>query len=175
MTDPRYPIGRFVEPDAHTPASRAAAIDHLAALPAALRDAVAGLDDAQLDTPYRDGGWTVRQVVHHVVDSHLNAYVRHKLAMTEDEPTIRPYDESTWAELGEARTAAPELSLRLLDALHSRWVAFLGTLAPAEFERGFHHPEAKRRMSIDWSLAMYAWHGRHHTAHVTALRAARGW
>lgn len=175
MSDPRYPIGKFHAPESFDAASRQSALAAIAALPGELRDAVVGLDDAQLDTPYRDGGWTVRQVVHHVVDSHLNAYVRHKLAMTEDEPTIRPYDESTWAELGEARTADPKLSLNLLAALHARWVAFLDTLAPADFERGFHHPEAKRRMSIDWSLAMYAWHGRHHMAHVTALRAARGW
>lgn len=175
MSDPRYPIGPFTAPDPLDAAALDAALADLAALPATLRAAVAGLDDAQLDTPYREGGWTVRQVVHHVVDSHVNAYARHKLAMTEDEPTIRPYLEARWAELGEARAAPPELSLRLLDALHARWVTFLETLEAADFERGFFHPEADQRMTLAWSVAMYAWHGRHHTAHVTSLRAARGW
>lgn len=175
MTDPRFPIGKFASSETFSAASRAAAIAAIAALPGELRAAVAGLDDAQLDTPYRDGGWTVRQVVHHLPDSHLNAYTRHKLAMTEDEPAIRPYDEARWAELAEARTAPPELSLRLLDALHVRWVLFLRSLGAADFGRGFLHPASQRRMSLDWSVEMYAWHGRHHTAHVQALRSARGW
>ena len=175
MRDPRYPIGKFVAPETFTPASRAAAIAALAALPGELRAAVDGLGDAQLDTPYRDGGWTVRQVVHHIPDSHLNAYVRHKLAMTEDAPTIRPYEEARWAELPEATSAEPELSLRLLDALHARWTRFLGSLDEPAFSRPFVHPEHNRRMSLDWSVEMYAWHGRHHTAQILALRTARGW
>jgi uncharacterized damage-inducible protein DinB len=175
MRDPRYPIGPFAEPTSHTAASRAAAIAAIAALPAELRAAVAGLSDARLDTPYRDGGWTVRQVVHHLPDSHLNGYIRQKLALTEDEPTIRPYDENAWSRLGDARRAPPEISLRLLEAVHGRWTAFLRTLAPADFERGYHHPEAGRRMSVDWSVAHYAWHGRHHVAQIAALRTARGW
>jgi hypothetical protein len=175
MTDVRYPIGRFLDPATCTAASRAAALDDLAAAPARLREAVAGLDEARLDTPYRDGGWTARQVVHHVADSHLNAYCRHKLAWAEERPTIRPYDESVWAESAEARTAPVELSLELLAALHRRWVAFLRALPAEAFAREFFHPGAQRWMSLDWSVAMYAWHGRHHAAHVTSLRAARGW
>jgi hypothetical protein len=175
MSDPRYPIGPFAEPAAYSPASRAAALADLAALPGALRAAVAGLDDAQIDTPYRDGGWTLRQVVHHLPDSHLNGYVRQKLALTESEPTIRPYDENLWSALGDAREGPPELSLALVDALHRRWVAFLRTLAPADFARGYVHPQMGRRLSVDWSVAQYAWHGRHHVAQITALRAARGW
>lgn len=175
MSDPRYPIGPFRDPAAYTPASRAGAIAELAALPHELRAAVAGLDDAGLDTPYRDGGWTVRQVVHHLPDSHMNGYIRQKLALTEAEPTIRPYDENAWSRLGDARTAPPELSLRLLDAIHGRWTAFLRTLSASDFDRGYLHPEAGRRMSVDWSLAQYAWHGRHHVAQIAALRSARGW
>ena len=175
MSDPRYPIGKFSPSEAFTPESRAAALARLQALPGEIRAAVAGLDDAQLDTPYRDGGWTVRQVVHHVPDSHLNAYCRHKLAVTEDEPAIRPYDEKRWAELADARTAPPEISLLLLEALHPRWTLFLRSLDAADFARGFYHPESQRRMSLDWSVEMYAWHGRHHTAQIAALRAARGW
>ncbi len=175
MSDPRYPIGKFSPSETFTPESRAAAMARLQALPGELRAAVAGLDDAQLDTPYRDGGWTLRQVVHHVPDSHLNAYCRHKLAITEDEPAIRPYDEKRWAELAEARTAPPEISLRLLEALHPRWTLFLRSLEATDFARAFHHPEGNRRMSLDWSVEMYAWHGRHHTAQIAALRAARGW
>jgi len=173
--DPRYPIGRFTAPERYTPESRAAAVTELRALPAAMRAAVAGLDAEQLDTPYREGGWTARQLVHHVADSHLNAYIRHKLAVTEDEPTIKPYSEKAWSELEDARVAGPEVSLALLSALHARWAAFLDTLPASAFDRGFVHPESKRRMSVDWSLAMYAWHGHHHVAQITTLRAARGW
>jgi hypothetical protein len=175
MTDPRYPIGRFVAPDPHTDGTRADALEALAAAPEALRRAVAGLDDARLDTPYREGGWTARQVVHHVADSHLNAYARHKLAWAEERPTIRPYDEAAWARSAEASSAPVELSLELLAPLHRRWVAFLRTLPAEAFAREFFHPGAGRWMSLDWSVAMYAWHGRHHAAHVTVLREARGW
>lgn len=175
MSDPRYPIGPFAVPDRFTPASRAAAIAALARLPDELGAAIAGLAPEQLDTAYREGGWTVRQLVHHVADSHANAYVRHKLTVAEDEPTIRPYDETAWAELPEARLADPQISLRLLDGLHRRWAAFLGALPPAAFARCFVHPELERPRSLDASLEHYVWHGRHHTAHVLGLRAARGW
>ena len=149
-------------------------VREIAEAPARLREAVAGLSDEQLDTPYRPGGWTVRQTVHHVADSHINAYVRFKLALTEDEPEIRPYDEARWAELGEASRGPVAVSLALLDALHARWVAALRTLSPADFTRTFRHP--------DWGVvplarqvAIYAWHGRHHTAHITHLRERMGW
>lgn len=175
MTDQRYPIGKFEAPAAFTPHSRAAALAAIASLPGELRSAVDGLDDAQLDTPYREGGWTARQVVHHVADSHLNAYCRHKLAVAEERPAIRPYDEKVWADLGEAQSAPVELSLALLEALHARWHAFLASLPAAAFGREFRHPEAGSWMSLDWSVAMYAWHGRHHTAHVAGLRRVRGW
>ena len=173
--DPRYPIGAFAEPAAHTPATRRRCIDEIAACPAALRAAVAGLDAAQLDTPYRDGGWTVRQVVHHLPDSHMNAYVRHKLALTEDNPTIKPYPEAAWAALDDSAHGDIAVSLDLLTALHERWVRFLRALEPAQFGRTFFHPESKRQFSVDASVAVYAWHGRHHVAHVTELRRRRRW
>jgi len=175
MSDLRYPIGRFAVPERFTPESRAAAVAAIASLPSELRAAASGLDAAQLDTPYRDGGWTARQVVHHVADSHANAYVRHKLTIAEREPTIRPYDEQVWAELPEARTAEPELSLDLLEALHRRWVRFLRALPAEAFDRRFVHPAMPQPMSLDASVEHYAWHGRHHAAHVRALRSARGW
>ena len=175
MTDPRYPIGKYVQPPSFTASTRAAAIAAIASLPAELRAAVAGLDDAQLDTPYREGGWSLRQVVHHLPDSHVNAYVRHKLVVAEERPTIRPYDESVWAQSAEARTAPVEISLALVDALHARWSAYLRSLPAEAFAREFFHPEAERWMSLDWSIEHYVWHGRHHTEHVRALRASRGW
>jgi uncharacterized damage-inducible protein DinB len=175
MSDPRHPIGTYAPPAEPGQAFIAAAIDAIAVLPAELRAALAGLDDSQLDTPYRDGGWTVRQLAHHVPDSHMNAYVRHKLTITEERPTIRAYDEKVWAEQPEARTAPIEISLRLLEGLHARWAAFLRTLPFDAFAREFFHPEANRTMRLDWSVGMYAWHGRHHTAHVLALRQSRGW
>ena len=175
MSDSRYPIGKYEPPAELDAAFVGRSLAALDALPAELRAAVAGLDAAQLDTPYREGGWTVRQVVHHVPDSHLNAYVRHKLTVTEDSPTIRPYDEKLWAEQPEARGAEPEISLRLVEAVHGRWTAFLRSQPATAFARAFFHPEAKRTMRLDWSVGMYAWHGRHHTAQITALRAARGW
>jgi uncharacterized damage-inducible protein DinB len=173
-SDPRYPIGPFRRPAGLSPAERAAAIAAIAEAPARLREAVAGLAPDQLDTPYREGGWTVRQLVHHVPDSHLNAYVRCKLALTEEEPTIRPYDEALWAELPEARTAPIEPSLELLDALHRRWELALRALAPADWQRPLIHPESGRQ-SVEQLIALYAWHGRHHVAHVTELRRREGW
>ena len=175
MTDPRYPIGKHRHPDSVSTEQRARFIDQIAACPAAMREAVRGLDDARLDTPYRDGGWTVRQVVHHVPDSHLQAYVRIKLALTEDEPTIKAYEEARWAELPEARSAPIEMSLSLLDAVHARWMAALRSLTPAHFARRYFHPQQQRHLSIDQTLALYAWHGRHHVAHIQTLREREGW
>lgn len=173
-TDLRYPIGRFTPPDAPTPDDRSRRIDEIAGLPGALRAAVGGLSPEQLDTAYRPGGWTVRQVVHHVPDSHINAYVRFRLALTEREPTIRPYEEARWAELDDARTSPPDVSLALLDALHDRWVTLLRALPDDAWPRILHHPESGVH-DLDWLLALYAWHGRHHVAHVTALRERMGW
>jgi uncharacterized damage-inducible protein DinB len=174
MTDLRYPIGKFELPAAVADADRPGLIDQIAALPGEIRRAVAGLGDSQLDTPYRDGGWTVRQVVHHLPDSHLNAYTRFKLALTEDEPTIKTYEEARWAELPEARSAPIGVSLALLDALHERWVLMLRVLAPGQYARKLRHPEWGP-LSLGQMLALYAWHSRHHVAHVTALRARMGW
>src|SRR5688572_24453794 len=171
--DLRYPVGRFT-PAAPSPARRAADTADIAALPQKMRVAVAGLDDRQLDTPYRPEGWTVRQVVHHVPESHLHSYTRFKLAVTEDEPTIKPYFEDRWAQLDDAREAPVALSLDLLDTLHARWVWFLRSLKQADFQRTFRHPELGV-VSLDKNVALYAWHGRHHVAHVTSLRARMGW
>jgi hypothetical protein len=172
--DLRYPIGRLEKRDRYSEAERRALVDRLAAQPAALRAAVAGLDDAQLDTGYRPGGWTVRQLVHHVADSHVNAYVRVKLALTEDEPTVKPYDQDAWVTLADVRAVPPEVSLAMLDAVHARLVAVLRALAPADYRRRLMHPE-NGPMTIDDVLAMYAWHGDHHVAHITGLRARMGW
>jgi uncharacterized damage-inducible protein DinB len=175
LDDPRFPTGRFASVKRPlTPAERAAKIDTIRTTPSRMRAAVAGLSDAQLDTPYREGGWSVRQVVHHVVDSHLNAYVRFKLALTEENPTVRPYDEKLWAELPDARTLPVEASLAMLDGLHARWVALLDVLEPAQFQRPLHHPEAGR-MTVDGLLELYAWHGPHHEGHIMGLRARKGW
>ncbi|HZB89613.1 MAG TPA: bacillithiol transferase BstA [Terracidiphilus sp.] len=173
ITDPRYPIGRFSGQPAETPEARAAAIQTLRELPSRLRAAVDGLTGEQLETPYRDGGWTVRQTVHHVADSHANAYVRFKLALTEDWPTIKPYDEALWAKLADSRGPL-EPSLALLTALHLRWVAVLESMSAADFARGFNNP-AHGPQSLSTALAIYEWHSKHHTAHITALRARMGW
>jgi uncharacterized damage-inducible protein DinB len=172
--DPRYPIGKFEQPKEVTPALRQTAIDEIAATPAKLRAAVAGLKDAQLDTPYREGGWTVRQVVHHIPDSHMNAYIRLRLALTETEPTIKPYEEGAWANLDDAKNAAVEVSLKLLEPLHERFVGLLRAMKPEEFGRTLRHPEHGVR-TLDWLLFLYAWHGRHHAAHITELRKQKGW
>ncbi len=177
MTAPdlRFPIGPHVYAGPPTAAARAALIDALAEMPARFRAALAGLSDAQLDTPYRDGGWTLRQLAHHVPDSHLNAYTRFRLALTEAAPTIRPYDEARWAELEDARTLPPDVSLALLDALHTRWDVLLRAMTPADFARTYVHPDHGRAFTLDEALSLYVWHGRHHTAHATALRARMGW
>jgi len=172
--DPRYPIGKFEMPAHITPQRRAEAIVEIASTPKKLRAAVAGLNDAQLDTPYRDGGWTVRQVVHHVPDSHMNAFIRLRLALTEDKPTIKPYEEARWAELADTAETPVETSLTLLDALHTRWVTLLNSLKPSDWSRKFKHPEMGP-MTLDKTLALYAWHGKHHVAHITALRKNKSW
>ena len=173
LDDLRYPIGRFRPPAAPLANQRPVHIDTLRQLPGQLRSAVKGLSDAQLDTPYRDGGWTVRQLVHHIADSHINSYVRFKLALTEDWPTIKPYDEATWAKLPDS-TRPIEASLALLTALHERWVALLESMSDADFQKGFNHPE-RGRQDLATTLALYDWHSRHHTAHITSLRTRRGW
>lgn len=172
--DLRYPVGPFEFKGTLSNEHRRALIDQIAATPENMREAVKGLDDQQLDTPYRPEGWTVRQVVHHVPESHLHSYTRFKLAITEDEPTIKPYFEDRWARLDDAQTAPVELSLDLLDALHGRWVWFLRSLRNEEFQRTFRHPELGI-VSLDKNVALYAWHGRHHIAHITSLRKRMGW
>lgn len=174
MPDPRYPIGRFVPPEEVTEAHIQEWINQIAEMPASLREAVAGLSAAQLDTPYREGGWTVRQVVHHVPDSHLNSYVRFKLALTEEAPTIKPYDEQAWARLGDSRDTPVEVSLRLLEALHQRWVVLLRGLKEEDWQRSFVHPESGPT-TLARTLGLYAWHGSHHVAHITELRKRMGW
>ena len=172
-SDLSYPIGKHTRPTSNTPAERAQRIAGLAALPANLRAAVKGLSDAQLDTPYRPGGWTVRQTVHHIADSHLNSFVRFKLALTEEVPTIRPYAEDRWAELADSRLPV-EVSLSLLESLHERWTVLLEAMTDEDFERRLLHPD-----SGEWTLAkmlgLYDWHSRHHTAHITRLRERNGW
>ena len=175
MTDLRYPIGTFTMTPVPTRDQIAEWIDDIAAAPAALRAAVEGLSESQIETPYRPGGWTVRQVVHHVADSHLNAYTRYKLALTEDTPTIKPYDEAAWAELEDTKVVPLSVSLALLDALHTRWVALVRSLSEDDLERDFRHPEKGRIMRLDATLGMYAWHGKHHVAHITTLREREGW
>jgi uncharacterized damage-inducible protein DinB len=173
ISDLRYPIGRFRMPASSAPDVRAAHIQVLRDMPERLTAAIAGLDDAQLDTPYREGGWTVRQLVHHVADSHANCYVRFKLALTEDWPTIKGYDEKAWANLADSRMQI-DVSLALLTALHARWVSLLESMSEDDFHKGYNHPEnGKQTLAV--ALALYDWHSRHHTAHITALRSRQGW
>jgi len=171
--DLRYPIGKFQRPEAVTPELRTGWIDTIAAAPARYRDAVRGLSDAQLDTPYRPDGWTVRQVIHHVADSHMNSFIRFRLALTEDTPTIKPYDEQRWALLKDAGEPV-EVSLQLIESLHHRWVVMLRGLEAADFSRTLRHPEIGV-IDLDFLLPLYAWHSRHHEAHITALRDRSGW
>lgn len=174
-SDPRYPIGKHDRPETHDELSRSAWLHDIEDFPTLVRAAIAGLNDEQLDAPYRDGGWTLRQTVHHCADSHLNAYCRFKLALTEDHPTIKPYDEALWAELPEARALPLHPSLQIIDGLHARWSAMMIAMTPAQFERTFFHPERGTTSTLWQTLALYAWHCRHHVAHITALRAARAW
>ena len=174
MNDLRYPIGKFSYQGPLSEDQIRAFIDDIAVTPANLRKAVQGLSDSQLDTPYRPGGWTVRQVVHHVPDSHLNSYVRFKLALTEDEPTIKPYAEDRWAELADSASTPIAVSLNLLESLHDRWVRLLGSLSNVEWRRTFRHPELGA-MTLEKTLALYSWHGKHHVMHITGLRDREGW
>ena len=169
----RYPVGRFMAPAASIGSISAAQIETLRLLPERLRAAVSGLSDAQLDTPYRDGGWTVRQVVHHVADSHANCVIRFKLALTEDWPTIKAYDEKAWAELADSRLPVAG-SLQFVEALHEHWVALLEAMTEEDFHKGFTHPE-HGRSDLAKALALYDWHSRHHVAHITSLRTRMGW
>ena len=172
--DLRYPIGKFRYEGEMTEEARRRAIEEIAETPARLRAAVKGLTPPQLETPYRPEGWTVRQVVHHLPDSHMNAYIRFKLALTEDEPTIKPYEQERWAQLEDTPKTPVEVSLALLDNLHERWVVLLRSFGPADFARTFRHPELGV-VTLDKQLALYAWHGRHHVAHITSLRERMGW
>jgi len=173
-SDLRYPVGNFEARNKITSDERRALIGMIADAPRNLRGAVANLNERQLDTPYRDGGWTVRQVAHHVPDSHLNAYTRLKLALTEDEPTIKPYEEARWAELADSRETPIEVSLTLLDSLTTRWVTLLNSMTENDFARKFRHPD-HGAVDVDWLVQMYGWHSRHHVAHITSLRARNRW
>ena len=172
--DLRFPIGKFQRPAAVAAADRPELIATLAAAPERYRAAVAGLTDSQLDTPYRPDGWTVRQVIHHIPDSHMNSYLRMKFAATETDPVIKAYDEAVWANLRDAKAMPVEPSLQLISGLHARWVEFLRSLGESDWARAFVHPE-HGRMQIDTALALYAWHSKHHEAHITGLRQREGW
>jgi len=172
--DPRFPVGQFSAPHSVTPQLRNSAIEEIAATPAKLRAALHGLSDAQLETPYREGGWTLRQVTHHLADSHMNAYIRWRFALTETGPTIKPYNEADWAKLEDAEHAPVEVSLRLLEPLHERWVRLIRSMQPEGFARTFVHPDHGAR-TLDWMLFLYAWHGRHHTAHIIELKKQKNW
>lgn len=174
MSDLRYPVGKFEYQGPLSESQRSALIRQVADTPPSLRSAVTALSETQLDTPYRPEGWTVRQVLHHVPDSHMNSYVRFKLALTEDEPTIKTYAEDRWAELADTKTTPVEVSLALLDNLHQRWVQLLKSLTAEEWMRTFRHP-ALGPMTLEKTLALYAWHGRHHVAHITELRKRMAW
>jgi hypothetical protein len=173
--DLRYPVGRYQAPESITAAQREAWIAELQALPKNLKSAISGLDDAQLDTPYRPGGWSVRQVVHHLPDSHMNCYMRFRLALTEPSPVIKPYEESAWAELADAKAGPTAPSLQILEGLHARWVALLTSLTETDFARTFRHPELGGEIRLDWALGLYDWHSRHHLAQIAALRERSGW
>lgn len=174
MTDPRFPVGKFHYDGPPNAEQKQSFLAEITQTPANLRAAVKGLSETQLDTPYRDGGWSVRQVVHHLPDSHMNAYIRFKLALTEQEPTIKPYAEDRWAALADTKSTPIEVSLTLLDSLHDRWTRLLRSLTAEEWKRTFRHPEMGP-MTLEKTLALYAWHGRHHVAHVTELRKRMSW
>jgi uncharacterized damage-inducible protein DinB len=174
-TDLRYPVGKFDWDPPVREADYPKLIAQIADTPSAMRSAVSGLSGDQLETRYRPGGWTVKQVVHHLPDSHLNAYTRFKLAMTEDKPTIKPYDEAAWAELPDSKQVPIDVSLALLESLHVRWVTLLRSMDVADFRRQLRHPEHDRVLTLGQMLGLYAWHGRHHVAHITALRKREGW
>jgi uncharacterized damage-inducible protein DinB len=172
--DFRYPIGRFTHEGEITPAQRQQWIQDIADLPERAREAVKGLNEEQLSLPYREGGWMLRQVIHHMADSHMNSVIRFKLALTEDTPTIRPYYEERWAELSDSRDLNIEFSLQLLDALHCRWAALLSSFSEDDYAKQFYHPVSKETMRLDQCLGLYAWHGKHHVAQITSLRDRLG-
>jgi hypothetical protein len=174
MSDPRYPIGKFKFDGSPSEEQRSELIKDIQEAPAALRSAIKNLTPEQIETPYRDSGWTVRQVVHHIPESHMNAYVRFKLALTEDEPTIKPYMEDRWAGTPDVHSTPLEVSLTLLTSLHDRWVRLLRPLKPTDWKRTFRHPEIGI-VSLEKTLALYSWHGQHHVAHITELRKRMGW
>jgi DinB superfamily len=174
MINTQYPIGTFTFDGVVDAKQREQWINEIATQPSRLREAVAGLSDTHLDTPYRDGGWMVRQVVHHVPDSHMNAYIRFKLAITEPNPTIKPYDEGAWANLPDSKLAT-EVSLRLLESVHERWVVILNHMTEAEFEKTYFHPESQKTFVLGRVLGLYAWHGNHHIAHITELKKRMNW
>lgn len=171
----KYPIGKFKMPTESGTDFILSGIKAIEELPAKLRSEITNLSDEQLDTPYREGGWTIRQVVHHLVDSHLNAYIRFRLALTEDHPTIRPYHEERWAELPDAKSASPEVSLHLLQHLHIRWVLLLRSMQENDWTRTYYHPENKKDYTLKLALGTYAWHGEHHLAHITSLKKRKNW
>jgi len=172
--DLRFPVGDFKAPASYSDSQRAAMLQDIADLPSKLRAAVAGLNDQQLDTPYRDGGWTVRQTVHHVADSHVNSYIRVRFAATEINPTIMPYPEAVWAELADAKHAPVESSLQILEGLHSRWVTLFQSFKPEDWNRTMFHPE-RGKLDMNVILALYSWHSKHHVAHITELRKRKSW
>ena len=174
MSDPRYPIGKFTFDGPASETQRTKLIEDIEQASAALRNAVKNLTPDQIETPYREGGWTVRQVVHHVPESHMNSYMRFKLALTENEPTIKPYMEDRWADTAEVHSTPLDVSLSMLESLHDRWVRLLRSLQPADWKRTFRHPELGT-VSLERNLALYAWHGKHHVAHITELRKKMGW
>jgi len=174
MEDLRYPIGKY-EPRPFSEKQLEEWLIDITFLPKHLENAIINLDVSQLDTPYRPEGWTVKQLVHHVADSHMNAYIRFKLGLTEDNPTIKPYEEGAWANLPDTQNLPVNISLTLLHALHARWVAVLKGISTAGWNRTVFHPEHKKEMTLWFLLGMYAWHGRHHTAHITALRERMKW
>jgi hypothetical protein len=173
-TDLRYPIGLY-EPKPYSEHQKQDWLNDIKYLPQVLENAILNLDEAQLQTPYRDGGWTIQQVVHHVADSHMNAFCRFRLGLTENKPSIRPYNEAAWAQLNDVQTIPINVSITLLHALHTRLYATLSDLTLPEWEREVYHPEADRIMSLWYLLGSYAWHGRHHTAHITSLRERKNW
>lgn len=174
MEDPRYPIGKY-EPKPFSQTTRDEWLADIRFLPQVIEAAVSNLSEEQLQTPYRDGGWTVHQLVHHVADSHLNAFCRFKLGLTEENPAIRPYDENSWAKTSDVQAVPINLSITLLHALHSRWHELLQSISEADFQRTVFHPEHKKELTLWLLLGMYAWHSRHHVAHITALREKKGW
>jgi len=174
MEDLRYPIGKFSAQENHAPKELNSFIQRIELLPSKLEVAIVGFSNQQLDTPYRDGGWTVRQVVHHVADSHMNAYIRVKWMLTEESPVIKAYNEKLWAETGET-TSEPALSIALIKALHAKWVTLLKSLTKDQLQKEFIHPDTKKQVALHNLIGMYAWHGDHHLAHITALTKRQGW